>query len=109
MFLNAQDIIVEVNRRANELNYQVQLYALELYQKEYFKPKHFSGKDNYSELHKELHRIKKSEERWVDFYGEEGMQGFYIRRERVEEKIQELKSERKAERDDFILHYITES
>jgi len=107
VFLNAQDIIAEVNRRANELNYQVQLYALELYQKEYFKPKHFSGNDHYSELHKEVHRIKKAEERWIDFYGEDVMQNFFIRREKIEEKIQELKSERKAEREGFVLDFIT--
>jgi len=105
---SAQDIIYEVNRRANELNYQVQLFAIELYQKEYFKPKHFSGNDYYSELHREAHRIKKQEERWFDFYGEGDMQYFFIRREKVEEKIQELKSERKAEREGFVLNFMSQ-
>lgn len=108
MISNAQDIISEVNRRANELNYQVQLFALGLYQKEYFKPKHFSGNDYYSELHKEAHRIKKQEERWIDFYGEEEMQNFFIKREKIEGKIQELKLERKVERESFVLNFMSQ-
>lgn len=108
MFYSASDIILEVNRQANELNYQVQLFALELYQKEYFKPKHFSGNDFYSNLHKEKHRLNKRKEEWIDLYGIENLQHFVIRKEQIELKIEELKLERQSDRDSFILNFLSD-
>lgn len=100
----------EVNRRANELNYQVQLYAFDLYQREYFDKKHFSGNDYYSELHRELHRIKKTMERWMDYCDcTDCNEAFFLqsRKEKIELKLSEMKLERQNERDSFVLEYVS--
>lgn len=100
----------EVNRRANELNYQVQLYAFSLYQKEHFDKRHFSGKDYYSELHRELHRIKKTMERWMDYCDYiDCNKAFFMqsRKEKIELKLSEMKLERQNERKSFVMNFVS--
>ena len=74
----------------------------------YFKTKHFSGECNYSNLHRERHRIRKSIERWEDIY-EKHTTSFDCdsRIKNLDYKIEELRKERKIERDSFVYDYMS--
>ena len=105
--MTPQYIIEEVQRKANEQNHKVQLYALELFKEEHFKKTHFSGNCYYSDLHRLEHRTKIQIEKMLEIFEYEEMKDFYIRREKIISQIKDIKIDREVERNKFLLNYLT--
>lgn len=101
-----QDILNEVKKRADDANHIIQLFAIDLYKRDFFEKTHFSGTDRYAELHRELHRTTKCLENYSDLYDWEQMHYLTQHKERLKTKIEQLKIERNRERETFTFNFL---
>lgn len=106
MISNASEILEEVKHKADSQQYVIQLFALNLLKDEFFKKKHFTGYDYYSQLHIQKHRIKRNLE--SPYLNMDSITSLLREEKIIEKKIDSLKLSREKERDSFLYNYFIE-